>query len=101
LELSWYGTDDVVVPLGGAFHSRRLTLISSQVGQVASSHRARWTFKRRLGAALELLADPRLDTLLAPAIKFQELPLRLPDILAPQSGVLCQLVDYPAADGRT
>jgi NADPH:quinone reductase-like Zn-dependent oxidoreductase len=101
LELSWYGSNDVVVPLGGAFHSRRLKLISSQVGQVASSHRARWTFKRRLGAGLELLADPRLDALIAPAIKFQELPSRLPDILAPQSGVLCQLVDYPAADGRT
>jgi len=101
LELSWYGTGDVVVPLGGAFHSRRLKLISSQVGQVASSHRARWTSRRRLGAALALLADSRLDALLAPAIKFQELPLRLPDILASQSGVLCQLVDYPAADGRT
>jgi threonine dehydrogenase-like Zn-dependent dehydrogenase len=101
VELSWYGTGDVVVPLGGAFHSLRLKLISSQVGQVASSHRARWTSRRRLDAALALLADSRLDALLAPAIKFQELPLRLPDILVPQSGVLCQLVDYPAADGRT
>jgi threonine dehydrogenase-like Zn-dependent dehydrogenase len=101
VELSWYGTGDVVVPLGGAFHSLRLKLISSQVGQVASSHRARWTSRRRLDAALALLGDSRLDALLAPAIKFQELPLRLPDILVPQSGVLCQLVDYPAADGRT
>jgi threonine dehydrogenase-like Zn-dependent dehydrogenase len=98
LELSWYGTGDVAAPLGGAFHSRRLKLISSQVGQVAATHRARWSFKRRLGAALDLLADPRLDVLLAPAIKFQELPARLPDILTPRSGVLCQLVDYPAAD---
>src|SRR5262249_32865004 len=30
-ELSWYGTGDVAVPLGGAFHSRRLRLVSSQV----------------------------------------------------------------------
>ena len=101
LELSWYGTQEVAAPLGGAFHSRRLKLISSQVGQVASSHRARWTSKRRLGAALELLADVRLDALLAPAIKFQDLPSRLPDILRPRSGVLCQLVDYPAASART
>jgi hypothetical protein len=35
--------------------------------------------------------------LLAPAIKFHDLPARLPDILASQSGVLCQLVSYPAA----
>jgi NADPH:quinone reductase-like Zn-dependent oxidoreductase len=101
LELSWYGTEEVAAPLGGAFHSRRLKLISSQVGQVASSHRARWTFKRRLGAALELLADARLDALLEPAIKFQALPSRLPDILKPHSGVLCQVVDYPAAGART
>lgn len=94
LELSWYGTQEVAAPLGGAFHSRRLKLISSQVGQVAASHRARWNFKRRLDAALALLADPRLDVLLAPPIKFQDLPSRLPDILKPRSGVLCQVVDY-------
>jgi NADPH:quinone reductase-like Zn-dependent oxidoreductase len=96
LELSWYGADEVAAPLGGAFHSRRLKVLSSQVGQVAPSHRARWTPRRRLAAALDLLADPRLDTLLAPAIQFHDLPGRLPDILAPRSGVLCQLVDYPA-----
>jgi hypothetical protein len=73
-------------------------LISSQVGQVAPSHRARWSVPRRLAAALYLLADTRLDALLAPAIRFDDLPARLPDILAPQSGVLCQLVDYPTGD---
>ena len=98
LEMSWYGADEVSVPLGGAFHSRRLKLLSSQVGRVAPSHRARWTFRRRLAAALDLLADKRLDALLAPAIDFHELPARLPDILAPRGGVLCQLVSYPAAE---
>jgi threonine dehydrogenase-like Zn-dependent dehydrogenase len=97
LEMSWYGSDEVSVPLGGAFHSRRLKLVSSQVGKVAPSHRARWTHARRLAAALELLAEPALDALIAPAVKFDELPARLPDILAPESGILCQLVEYPAA----
>jgi threonine dehydrogenase-like Zn-dependent dehydrogenase len=96
LELSWYGAGEVAAPLGGAFHSRRLKLVSSQVGQVAPSQRARWSGRRRLAAALGLLADTRLDALLAPAVKFDDLPARLPDILAQQSGVLCQLVDYPA-----
>ena len=41
LELSWYGATEVRLPLGGAFHSRRLKLVSSQVGQVAPSRRAR------------------------------------------------------------
>ncbi len=95
LEMSWYGTNDVAVPLGAAFHSRRLKLMSSQVGKVAASHRPRWSYGRRLAAALELLTDPKLDVLLAPAIDFHDLPARLPDMLAPQSGILCQLVSYP------
>ena len=98
LEMSWYGAGDVPAPLGGAFHSRRLRLVSSQVGQVAPSHRPRWTFRRRLAAALDLLADARLDALLAPAVAFADLPARLPRILAPDSGVLCQLIDYPTKD---
>jgi hypothetical protein len=95
LELSWYGAGDVAVPLGGAFHSRRLKLVSSQVGKVAPSHRATWTHRQRLAAAIELLADARLDALLAPAVAFDDLPTLLPKILAPGSGVLCQRIDYP------
>ena len=95
LEMSWYGAGDVPAPLGGAFHSRRLKLISSQVGQVAPSHRPRWTHARRIAAALDLLADARLDALLAPAVPFAELPVRIPQILAPVSPILCQLIDYP------
>ena len=83
------------VPLGGAFHSRRLRLISSQVGKVAPSHRATVSHRQRLAQALRLLADPRLDALLAPAIEFGELPARLPDILKPGSGILCPLIRYP------
>src|SRR5450432_4457400 len=81
LEMSWYGDAQVAVPLGGAFHSRRLRLVSSQVGHVAPSHRAEWTHARRLAEAVTLLADKRLDALLAPAIRFHDLPSCLPDIL--------------------
>jgi len=97
LELSWYGAGEVAVPLGEAFHSRRLRLISSQVGQVAPSHRPRWSHRRRLEAALALLVDPALDALIAPAVDFYDLPAALPRILTGPSGVLCQLVRYPAA----
>ena len=94
LEMSWYGDAQVPVPLGGAFHSRRLRLVSSQVGHVAPSHRADWTHARRLAAAVGMLADARLDALLAPAVKFHDLPAQLPDILNAKSGVLCQLITY-------
>ena len=69
----------MAVPLGGAFHSRRLKLISSQVGKVAPSRRATWTHRQRLAAAIELLADPRLDALLAPPVAFDDLPAQLPE----------------------
>jgi len=94
LELSWYGAGEVPAPLGGAFHSRRLRLVSSQVGQVAPSHRPRWSHHRRLTAAMALLGDNRLDGLLAPAIPFRDLPGRIADILRPDSGILCQVIDY-------
>ena len=63
VELSWYGTQRVSMPLGEAFHARRLTVKSSQVGAVATSQRARWDARRRMRLALSLLSDPALDVL--------------------------------------
>ena len=97
VELSWYGTGDVAAPLGEAFHSRRLRLVASQVGKVAPSHRTRWSHRRRLDAALALLDDPALDALLAPAVDFEDLPGRLPQLLAPSGDARCPLIRYPAA----
>jgi NADPH:quinone reductase-like Zn-dependent oxidoreductase len=97
VELSWYGTGEVAVPLGEAFHSRRLRLVASQVGQVAPSHRSRWTGARRLAAALDLLADPVLDGLLAPAVPFENLPARLTEILGSRADARCPLIRYPGA----
>jgi threonine dehydrogenase-like Zn-dependent dehydrogenase len=95
LELSWYGSGMVAAPLGGAFHSRQIRLQSSQVGHISASRRPRWTYRRRLSAALNMLKDSRLDVLLAPAVDFASLPARLPEILGRQSTVLCQLIRYP------
>ena len=94
VELSWYGEGSVPVPLGAAFHSRRLRVISSQVGQVSASRRTRWTAKQRLAAAIRLLLHDHLDALIMPPISFGELPRRLPEILAPGGDVLCQLIEY-------
>jgi threonine dehydrogenase-like Zn-dependent dehydrogenase len=96
VELSWYGDGEVAAPFGEAFHSRRLRLISSQVGKVAPSHRTRWTHGRRLAAALSLLADPVLDVLIGDAVAFEELPARLPAIFA-DGNTVCQLIRYPEA----
>jgi threonine dehydrogenase-like Zn-dependent dehydrogenase len=82
VELSWYGEGSVAAPLGGAFHARRLQLVSSQVGQVSPSRRARFDYARRMRAALALLADDRLDALITDEIAFAEAPARLPALFA-------------------
>jgi len=48
----------------------------------------------RLGGE-SLLDDDRLDALVTPAVTFQALPARLPDILNAESNILCQLIRYP------
>ena len=94
VEMSWYGARAVEVPLGADFHCRRLKLISSQVGTIPAERQARWTFRRRLETALELLADPVLDRLISHRVAFHDLPERLPDILNKSSDVLAALVVY-------
>ena len=94
VEMSWYGAGQIPVALGGAFHSRRLRLIASQVGKVAPNQRARWSYRRRLAKALELLRDERLDILLETPVAAAGLPAKLPDILKPGGGVLCQPISY-------
>ncbi|NDZ12341.1 dehydrogenase [Variovorax sp. WS11] len=95
LEMSWYGRQAVALPLGEAFHSRRLTLRSSQVGHVAQSQRARWSHGRRLALALALLRDPALDALLTDAAPFDELPAVLARLAAGAPETLCHRIDYP------
>lgn len=94
IELSWYGEGQVAAPLGGAFHANRLRLVSSQVGQVAPSRRPRWTYARRLDKALELLADPRLDALIAEEIAFADAPREIARVLAPGASGLATLFRY-------
>jgi threonine dehydrogenase-like Zn-dependent dehydrogenase len=94
VELSWYGDKRIAVPLGGAFHSQRLRLVSSQVGHVSAGRRIRWDYRRRMEAALRLLADDRLDALLTTEIAFAEAPAKLPALLAPDAPGLAPVIRY-------
>jgi NADPH:quinone reductase-like Zn-dependent oxidoreductase len=94
VELSWYGVGAVEAPLGGAFHHKRLRLISSQVGQVSASRRPRWSHARRLDKALALLADPRFDALLGDAVSFADLPHEFPRLLAANAPGITALIRY-------
>ena len=100
LEMSWYGAQPVTLALGEAFHSRRLDLRSSQVGAIAPQQRARWSHARRLGLALALLADPRLDVLITGDTAFDDMPRLMARLAAgdPAFGnALCERVTYPMA----
>jgi len=93
---SWYGAGPVAVPLGEAFHSRRLTLRSSQVGRVPPHRTPRFDPGRRLRAALALLADaPELEALIGGETDFARLPDALAEITSPDSGSLCHRIRYP------
>ena len=94
VEMSWYGTRIVPLALGGAFHSRRLTLRSSQVGTVPAARQQRWSRRRRLALALSLLRDPLFDTLLSGESHFAELPELMPRLAASPAGTLCHTLRY-------
>jgi NADPH:quinone reductase-like Zn-dependent oxidoreductase len=94
LEMSWYGTQIVPLELGGAFHSRRLTLRSSQVGAVPAARRQCWPLRRRLILALSLLRDPVFDVLLSGETEFTALPALMPQLATSSAGVLCHTLRY-------
>jgi threonine dehydrogenase-like Zn-dependent dehydrogenase len=93
IELSWYGDRAVRLPLGEAFHPRRLTVRSSQVGTV-SPRRARRSYAERMALAVGLLADPRFDALVTAEYPFDELPSVLPRLADGSLVALCVRLRY-------
>ena len=94
VELSWYGSQAVPVIMGGSFHARRLTLKSSQVGQVASSQRARWDTRRRMAFALTLLPHDELDVLITGESAFDDLPSAMARLSTSPGDAICHRIRY-------
>jgi 2-desacetyl-2-hydroxyethyl bacteriochlorophyllide A dehydrogenase len=63
LVASWFGTKPVSLPLGGAFHRRRLTLRSTQVSTIPARLTGEWTKKKRMETALSLMKELPLELL--------------------------------------
>lgn len=93
VEMSWYGRRQAAVSLGGTFHSKRLTLVSSQVGQVSPGQRPRWSHRERLSLALSLLDQDALDVLISGESRFEDLPATM-SRLAQSTGELCHRILY-------
>jgi len=94
IELSWYGDGLVSLPLGGAFHAKRLTLRSSQVGALPPAKQPRWDHRRRLALALALLNDPTLDVLVTSECPLEDLPEALGALFGDQACELMRRVVY-------
>jgi threonine dehydrogenase-like Zn-dependent dehydrogenase len=98
IELSWYGTVQPRVPLGAAFHSRRLAIRASQVGAVAAARRSRRTTGDRLALAMRMLEDPVFDTFITGHAPFDALPQTMESIFSDETETLCQVIDYPGTE---
>jgi threonine dehydrogenase-like Zn-dependent dehydrogenase len=94
VEMSWYGCQTVPLALGEAFHARRLTLKSSQVGWVAPSQRPRWDTPRRMRLAVNLLGDSALDALITGESEFEALPQVMAQLAAAPGDTLCHRIRY-------
>ncbi|WP_245238814.1 zinc-binding alcohol dehydrogenase [Streptomyces sp. MZ04] len=94
VDLSWYGDRSVTLPLGEFFHSRRLSLRSSQVGAVPPERRGRHTAADRLSLALDFLRDPTFDVLITGESDFDELPRVMAEIATGKLPGLCHRIRY-------
>jgi len=61
---SWYGKGAVPVDLATHFHRGRIQIQSSQVSHIGSPHLSRWTKRRRMRAAEEVLAEASVGDLI-------------------------------------
>ena len=71
---SWYGEQEVRLPLGGAFHRRRLTIRSSQVSTIPAALAGRWDVARRRRVAAGLLDVLPLSALATTEVPFEDAP---------------------------
>ncbi|GAB3613757.1 zinc-binding alcohol dehydrogenase [Humibacter ginsengisoli] len=93
---SWYGDEPLPLDLGADFHSRRLTIRSSQVGAVALSRRSHRTTNERLALAMHLLQDPIFDALLGETSSWRALPAIVASLAEGTGSPLCHTIDWSA-----
>jgi threonine dehydrogenase-like Zn-dependent dehydrogenase len=94
IEASWYADRPARLLLGADFHSRRLSIRSSQVGAVSSRRRDNRTTSDRLALALRLLDDAAFDALLTAESSWRELPAVFAQLSAGAGAGLCHTIDW-------
>jgi 2-desacetyl-2-hydroxyethyl bacteriochlorophyllide A dehydrogenase len=71
LVCSWYGSREVRLPLGGAFHRRRLSIRSTQVSTIPARLSGRWDVDRRRRTAMGLMTELPLKLLASHEVAFE------------------------------
>ena len=94
IEASWYGDRPATLMLGADFHSRRLTIRSSQVGAVAARRRGSRTTHERLALALQFLHDPVFDALLTAESSWRDLPDVMASLADGSRDDLCHSINW-------
>jgi threonine dehydrogenase-like Zn-dependent dehydrogenase len=94
LVASWFGTKPVTLPLGGAFHRRRLTIRSTQVSTVPARLSAGWTVSRRRSAAAELLPELPLAELCTHVFPFDQAAEAFRAVDESPPGLMHAVLDY-------
>jgi threonine dehydrogenase-like Zn-dependent dehydrogenase len=91
---SWFGTKPVVLPLGGAFHRRRLIIRSTQVSTVPARLSGTWTQSRRRRETVELLAELPLAQLCSHMFAFGRAPEAFRAVDEGIPGLMHAVLDY-------
>jgi NADPH:quinone reductase-like Zn-dependent oxidoreductase len=94
LVASWFGTKPVVLPLGGAFHRRRLIIRSTQVSTVPARLSATWTPSRRRLEAAALLTELPLAELCTHVFAFGDAAEAFRAVDEGVPGLMHAVLDY-------
>ncbi len=94
LVASWFGVKPVVLPLGGAFHRRRLTIASTQVSTMPARLSGTWTLSRRRQEAIDLMAELPLARLCTHVFGFDQAAEAFAAVDEGVPGLMHAVLDY-------
>ena len=96
LVVSWYGSKEVPLPLGGAFHRRRLAIRSTQVSTIPAHLTRTWTIARRRRVATSLLGELPLDALATHTFPLERAAEAFDAVDRGEEGLVHAALSYPA-----
>jgi len=91
---SWFGTKPVALPLGGAFHRRRLNIASTQVSTIPARLAGTWTLSRRRREAAGLLVELPLAQLCTHVFPFDQAAEAFRAVDQGEPGLMHAVLEY-------